>query len=135
MSAQLSIDDENGNIGTAEAETATYGVRAHYRPAAGPFSLGAEYASEKIATVVQDLGGATISDTEETADRIGTELGGGEAWGSKDVDRLDFGKLEDPAAVKTYEKAWGAKLLPHRKPEWVRMKLLNPRVFDAGMTK
>lgn len=70
----------------------------------------------------------------EKADRIGTQLGGNEGWGSKDVDRLDFGLLKDPKAVKTFAD-WGTKLLPHRAPEWARMKLLNPRVFDAGLTK
>lgn len=71
----------------------------------------------------------------EKADRIGTQLGGNEGWGSKDVDRLDFGLMKDPAAVATYAEKWGARLLPHRKPEWANLKLLNPRVFDAGVTK
>ncbi len=80
----------------------------------------------------------------EVADRIGTQLGGNEGWGSKDVDRLDFGQMEDREAVETF-KDWGTGLiaerpggdraLPHRKPEWARLKLLNPRVFDAGLTK
>jgi len=70
----------------------------------------------------------------ERADRIGTQLGGNEGWGSKDVDRLDFGVMEDPRAVETYA-SWGARLLPHRKPEWAMLKLLNPRVYDAGLTK
>jgi mono/diheme cytochrome c family protein len=80
----------------------------------------------------------------ENRERIGTELGGSEGWGSKDVDRLDFGLLEDPKAVKTYA-AWGTDkigprpegdpALPHRKPEWARLKLLSPRIFDAGVTK
>ena len=70
----------------------------------------------------------------EKADRIGTQLGGNEGWGSKDVDRLDFGLMEDPKAVETFAD-WGAALLPHRKPEWARLKLLNPRIYDAGVTK
>ena len=67
-------------------------------------------------------------------ERIGTELGGGEGWGSKDVDRLDFGVMEDPKAVATFS-SWGAKWLPHRKAEWAFLKLKNPRIFDAGITK
>ena len=67
-------------------------------------------------------------------ERIGTELGGGEGWGSKDVDRLDFGLMEDRRSVETFRE-WGAKLLPHRKPDWAWLKLKNPRVFDAGVTK
>jgi cytochrome c553 len=80
----------------------------------------------------------------EKAERIGTELGGSEGWGHKDVDRLDFGLLMDPHAVKTYE-AWGtdavplrpdgSRALPKRRHEWARTKLLNPRIFDAGVTK
>src|SRR5688572_23373039 len=81
----------------------------------------------------------------ESKERIGTELGGGEGWGSKDVDRLDFGHMRDPKAVETYAKEWntgiiperpeGGRFLPKRKPEWAKLKLMNPRVFDAGMTK
>jgi mono/diheme cytochrome c family protein len=80
----------------------------------------------------------------ENAERIGTELGGGESWGSKDVDRLDFGLLEDPKAVETYadwgtgilpERPGGGRALPHRKPEWAWLKLKNPRIYDAGLTK
>jgi cytochrome c551/c552 len=81
----------------------------------------------------------------ENKERIGTELGGGEGWGSKDVDRLDFGLMRDPKAVETYAKDWntgiiperpeGGRFLPKRKPEWAWLKLMNPRVYDAGMTK
>jgi mono/diheme cytochrome c family protein/cytochrome c551/c552 len=71
----------------------------------------------------------------EKMERIGTELGGSQAWGSKDVDRLDFGLLEDPKAAERYARTWGTEHLAHRRHEWLRMKLLNPRVFDAGMTK
>jgi mono/diheme cytochrome c family protein len=80
----------------------------------------------------------------ENAERIGTELGGGEGWGSKDVDRLDFGLMQDPRAVETYrswntdvipERPGGGRFLPKRKPEWAWLKLKNPRVFDAGVTK
>jgi mono/diheme cytochrome c family protein len=81
----------------------------------------------------------------ENAERIGTELGGGEGWGSKDVDRLDFGLMQDPKSVETYAKEWntgiiperpeGGRALPHRKPEWAWLKLKNPRVYDAGVTK
>ncbi len=70
----------------------------------------------------------------EDSERIGTELGGGEGWGSKDVDRLDFGLMEDPKAVETF-KSWGSEVIPHRKPEWAYLKMRNPRVFDAGVTK
>ena len=72
----------------------------------------------------------------ESAERLGVELGGGgaEGWGSKDVDRLDFGVMEDPHAVATFA-AEGAVLLPHRRPEWAKQKLLNPRIFDVGLTK
>jgi cytochrome c553 len=81
----------------------------------------------------------------ENKERIGTELGGSEGWGSKDVDRLDFGVMEDPVAVETFgdwnagitipERPEGGRALPHRKPEWAWLKLKNPRVFDAGVTK
>jgi cbb3-type cytochrome oxidase cytochrome c subunit len=80
----------------------------------------------------------------ESAERIGTELGGSEGWGSKDVDRLDFGMMEDRKAVETYrdwntgiiaERPDGARALPHRKPEWAWLKLKNPRVYDAGVTR
>jgi mono/diheme cytochrome c family protein len=50
------------------------------------------------------------------------------------VDRLDFGNMENPKAVETFAD-WGSRLLPHRKPEWALLKLQNPRVFDAGVTK
>jgi mono/diheme cytochrome c family protein len=80
----------------------------------------------------------------ENEERIGTELGGSEGWGSKDVDRLDFGLMEDPKSVATYgswrtdlipDRPEGGRALPHRKPEWAWLKLKNPRVYDAGVTK
>jgi mono/diheme cytochrome c family protein len=71
----------------------------------------------------------------EGAERIGTELGGGEAWGSKDLDRIDFGLLMDRKAADRYAKDWGAVHLAKRRHEWAKQKLLNPRVFDAGITK
>jgi mono/diheme cytochrome c family protein len=70
----------------------------------------------------------------ERAERGGTQLGGSEGWGSKDVDRLDFGMMHDPGAVKQYPE-WGAKFVPHRRPEWAFLKMKNPRVWDAGITK
>jgi mono/diheme cytochrome c family protein len=81
----------------------------------------------------------------EGQERIGTALGGGEGWGSKDVDRLVFGMMHASKSLSLLAKDWGmghlddyvkrGAALPHRKPEWARLKLLNPRVFDGGMTK
>ncbi len=75
----------------------------------------------------------------EGAERIGTELGGGEGWGSKDVDRLDFGLLENEHAASRYAKdhvgRWPEARLPHRKAEWATLKLLDPRIYDSGITK
>ncbi len=71
----------------------------------------------------------------EQKDRIGTQLGGDEGWGSKDVDRLDYGVLENAEVAERYAAQWGAERIPHRRPDWARMKLRNPRVFDAGITK
>src|SRR5690349_20449811 len=99
---------------------------------------------ERALTRYACYGCHDIAGTEKK-ERIGTELGGSEGWGSKDVDRLDFGLLQDPKAVATYAKDWktdmiaerpeGGRALPKRKPEWAWLKLRNPCVYDAGVTK
>lgn len=66
---------------------------------------------------------------------IGVELTGGQAFGSKFLDRLDFGDtkydgvhyfgLTLPGADKPIR-------VHHTRQDWLRHKLLNPRIFDAG---
>jgi mono/diheme cytochrome c family protein len=57
----------------------------------------------------------------ENANPIGTELSGSQAWGSKDVDKLDFGLL--------HEK------VEHSRNGWFQQKLADTRIFDEGKVK
>ncbi|MFO0980574.1 MAG: c-type cytochrome [Planctomycetota bacterium] len=59
-------------------------------------------------------------DGYEAANPIGTELSGSQAWGSKDVEKLDFGLLHS---------------LPHTRNAWFQQKIADTRIFDEGRVK
>lgn len=75
----------------------------------------------------------------QAVEGIGVELSGSQPWGSKPVDKLDFGFTEDDGVnhlgVSFTHGFTGDSLDVHveeSRQDWLEHKLENPRVFDGG---